>query len=89
MNIKKEEDKLGAHVKLGLTSVQKKEIERIAKSRDLSQQKVMRMLIDVGLDCHQEMEKLGVIAAVNFGYYVKESVKRRLSQGGNKQLRII
>ena len=83
------EKKLGPHVRLGLTEYQKSEIERIAKVRDMSQQKVMRMLIDVGLDCHQEMEKLGVIAAVNFSHYVKESVKKRLTQSGKKQLSLI
>jgi len=64
----------------------KSEIERISKKRNISQQKVIRMMIDLGIGCHQDMEKVGLIAAVDFAYYVKQSLKNRIEDGREKQL---
>jgi len=85
MNIKTE-NKLETTVALGLTTEMKSEIVRISQKRDISQQKVIRMMIDLGLDCHRDMEKVGLIAAVDFTYYVKQALKKRIEEGGKKQL---
>lgn len=88
MNIKTK-NKLETHIRLGVTADQKSEVERIALKRDMSQQKVLRMMIDVGLECHRDMEKLGIIRAVDFAYYVKKALNERMSQNGKRQLEII
>jgi hypothetical protein len=82
-------NKIEANVNLGLTAFQKSEIERISLKRDISQQKIMRMMIDLGLELHRDMEKVGVIQAVDFAYYVKQTIKARLAENGNKQLKLI
>jgi predicted peroxiredoxin len=74
---------------LGLTAFQKSEIERISLKRDMSQQKVMRMMIELGLELHRDMEKVGVVAAVDFAYYVKHALKAKLAENGRKQLNLI
>lgn len=81
--------KIECHVNLGLTAEQKSEIERIAIKRDMSQQKVLRMMVDVGLECHKDMEKIGLIRAVDFAYYVKKALNERMAQNGSRQLEII
>jgi len=74
------------NVALCLTANQKSEVERISLKRDMSQQKVIRMMLDLGIDCHKDMEKLGVVAAVDFAHYVKEALKQKLEKQGKKQL---
>jgi len=67
----------------------KEEVERIAHKRDISQQKVYRMMLEVGLSFHKDMEKVGVIAAVDFVYYAKKSMKEILKSKKPIQLEII
>jgi len=72
-----------------VTAEFKAEIERISEKRDMSQQKVMRMLMEVGLDCHKDLERLGIIGTMDFAYYVKEAVKAKLATSGKKQMNLI
>lgn len=51
------------------------EVNRIATKRKMSQAQVIRMLVGVGLECHRDMENLGLIGVVDFLYYVKEAMK--------------
>ena len=51
------------------------EVERIANKRKMSQAQVIRMLVGVGIECHKDMEALGLIGVVDLVYYVKEAMK--------------
>lgn len=57
------------------------EVERIANKRKMSQAKVIRMLIGVGIEAHKDMEALGIIGIVDLAYYVKEAIKTKASTG--------
>lgn len=81
--------KFASNFNLYLTAEQKTEIERISVKRDISQQKVIRMMLDLGIDCHKDMERVGIISAVDFAYFVKKALKERLADKGNKQLSLI
>jgi len=76
-------------ISLSLTSEQKEEIERISKKRDIAQQQVIRMMIDLGIDCHKDLEKVGIIKAIDFSYYVKQALKKKISGEGATQLSLI
>jgi len=65
------------------------EVTRIAKKRKMPKAQVYKMMIDLGISCHRDMERAGLIAAVDFVYYVKKSVKERISTHGKKQLSLI
>ena len=51
------------------------QVRRIAKNRRMFEAQVIRMLIGVGVECHKDMENLGLIGVVDLVYYVKESIK--------------
>jgi metal-responsive CopG/Arc/MetJ family transcriptional regulator len=51
------------------------EIDRICVKRKMTQTQVIRMMMDLGVDCHKDLEKLGLIGIVDFAYYVRESIK--------------
>lgn len=53
------------------------EIERIAKKRNMSHNKVIGMLLSVGAECHKDMERLGVIGIIDMTYYIREKLKER------------
>ena len=53
-----------------------KEADRIAEKRKLSQAEVLRICLDVGVECHKDMESLGLIGVVDFLYYIRESIKK-------------
>ena len=36
---------------------------------------VYRMMLEIGIDMHKDMESIGIIAAVDFTYYCKEALK--------------
>jgi len=59
------------------------EVNRIAEKRKMSQSQVLRMLVGVGLECHRDMERLGLIGIVDMAYYVKEAIR---GQSAGKQL---
>lgn len=65
------------------------EIERIAKKRDMNNSQVIRMMIDLGTSVHKDMEKVGLIAAVDFAYFVRKSVKEKVAGLGKRQLSLI
>ncbi len=61
------------------------EVNRIADKRKMSQAQVVRMLVGVGIECHKDMESLGLIGVVDFVYYVKEAMKLK---GKGRQLNL-
>lgn len=81
--------KLEKTISLGLMPGQKQEIERISTKRNMSQQQVIRMMLDLGIECHKDMEKLGLVAAVDFAYYVRQALRQKLDTVGKKQLSLI
>lgn len=65
-------------------------IERIAQKRNMTKSEVYRMMIDLGVSLHNDMEKVGIVGLLDFAYYVKKTISEKnaeLSKG--KQLRII
>lgn len=73
---------------LGVPEHLKVEIERIAKKRDMSQQKVVLMMLDLGVEIHKDMEKVGIVAAVDFLYFAKKTMKDKLKSKGPIQLEL-
>jgi hypothetical protein len=65
------------------------EIERIAKKRGLSSADVIRMCLDLGVECHKDMEKLGLIGVVDFTYYVTKALRDNLASIKGKQLSLL
>lgn len=61
------------------------EVNRIAEKRKMSQSQVLRMLVGVGLECHKDMESLGLIGVIDMVYYVKEAIK---GQSKGRQLKL-
>jgi hypothetical protein len=55
------------------------EVNRIAEKRKMSQSQVLRMLVGVGLECHKDMENLGLIGVIDMVYYVKQAMKAKAS----------
>ena len=51
------------------------EVARIAHRRGMPKARVYRMMIELGIDLHKDMERVGVVAAVDFAYYCKEALK--------------
>lgn len=64
------------------------EISRISKKRKMSKAAVYRMILDIGIDCHKDMERVGIIQMVDFGYFVKSAVKEKLKKGTGRQLHL-
>ncbi len=56
------------------------EIERISAKRGLTHSQVARMVIDAGLSIHKDMERAGVIAAVDFVHYATTAVKEKVNE---------
>lgn len=52
-------------------------IERIMKKRKMKRSDVVRMCLGMGLDCHQDMEKLGIIGVVDLVYFMREALKEK------------
>lgn len=65
------------------------EIERISKKRKIPKTQVYRMLLDVGIQCHSDLEKVGLIPAMDFCHYIKTAVKEKISHSGKRQLSLI
>ena len=61
------------------------EIERIAEKRKLTSAQVVRMCLDLGIECHKDMEKLGLIGVVDFTYYATKALKEQFSSLQGKQ----
>lgn len=65
------------------------EVERIAKKRKMTMAEVYRMMIELGTEIHRDMEKVGVVAAVDFIYYCKQALKAqndKVAQGNQLRL---
>lgn len=81
--------KIGKPVTIILPEEMTEEIARIAKKRKMCSAEVFRMMVDLGTSVHRDMEKVGIIAAVDFAYFVKKSVKERMADTGNKQMSLL
>lgn len=81
--------KIGTRMNFVIPDDLKAECERIAKKRKMNTSEVIRMMIDLGTSVHRDMERVGLIAAVDFAYFVKKSVKERIADKGNKQLSLL
>jgi hypothetical protein len=62
------------------------EVDRIAIKRSIPQAQVLRMLLEVGVECHKDMERVGLVGVVDYAYFVKESIKAKIA---GRQLNII
>lgn len=82
---KDEEEKWMHSISARIPLADHDEIVRIAKKRGLTHAQVIRMLIGVGVECHKDMETIGLIGVVDFVHYVKEAVKQR---GKGRQLNL-
>lgn len=79
-------EELTRQVHVRVTPTIKEEIERIAVKRKMSEAQVARMLLEVGAECHKDMERIGLIGVVDLLYYVKQSIKEKAK---GKQLKLI
>jgi metal-responsive CopG/Arc/MetJ family transcriptional regulator len=61
------------------------EAEIISQKRRISQADVIRQCLDVGIECHKEMEKLGLIGIVDLVYYARQSLR---ATSAGKQLHL-
>ena len=82
---KKEEEKWMHAISARIPIADHDEIVRISEKRKLTHAQVIRMIVGVGLECHRDMESLGLIGVVDFVYYVKEAMKMK---GKGRQLNL-
>jgi len=87
MNTKKQ-NRNGIPIQIYISEEMKKEVERIAKKRKISASAVYRIMFDLGISCHQDMERVGIIAAVDFAYFVKKAVKDKMESKEIKQMNL-
>lgn len=64
-----------------------REVDRIANKRKMSRADVYRMMVDLGLELHRDMEAVGVIAAVDFVYYCRQALREKVA--GQSAVRVI
>lgn len=63
------------------------EIDRISKKRKMSKADTYRMMLEIGIELHQDLEKVGLVAAVDFAYYCRQAIKAQVDKiAGGKQL---
>ncbi len=77
------------NVLIAIPIATKEEIKRIAEKRKATQQQIFRMLLELGIEVHRDMERVGVIKAVDFAYYVKKAVREKMEKSGAMQTSII
>lgn len=76
-------------ISLMVDEKQWEEIHRISRRRGRTKSDTVRMMVDLGIDCHRDLEKVGLIPLVDFAYYVKLTVKERIKENSQgKQLNI-
>lgn len=68
-------EKIGIAVTLRMPLEIVSEVDRIAKKRRMTKADAYRILLEVGLSMHQDMEKVGLISAVDFLYYCRQALK--------------
>ena len=82
-------EKIGKNVTLVLTDYQRSEVVRVSKKRNISQSAVYRMMLDLGFQCHKDMERVGIIRAVDFTYYVRKALKDKMVDDGADQTELL
>lgn len=82
---KEEEEKYMHSISARIPIADHDDIVRIATKRNMTHAQVIRMIVGVGLECHRDMESLGLIGVVDFVYYVKEAMKLK---GKGRQLNL-
>ena len=68
-------EKIGVPVTIRVPQEIVTEVHRIAKKRKMAKAETYRILLEVGLSMHQDMEKVGIISAVDFLYYCRQALK--------------
>lgn len=53
------------------------EMKRISQKRKMSMNKTIAMLSSVGIECHKDMERVGLIGIIDIAYYIREKLKER------------
>ena len=61
------------------------EIERIAEKRQMNKSQVARMVLKAGLEMHQDLEKVGVIAMLDVGTALYKRFKESERKGELKE----
>lgn len=59
--------KIGRMVSLKLSEETIREVERIAKKREMTKSQVFRMCLEAGLGIHADLEKSGIIRLLDTG----------------------
>ena len=77
------------HVNFTAPKAMTEEIERISQKRNIPKAQVYLMMIDLGIDCHKDLERLGIVQAVDFAHFIKTALKDKLKKDGPKQLSIL
>jgi hypothetical protein len=84
----KKQNRTGIPIQIYIDRDMKNEVDRIAKKRKISSSAVYRIMFDLGISCHQDMEKVGIIAAVDFAHFVRKALKDKMENKELKQLRL-
>jgi len=75
--------RIGIQIRLTVTEEQERRIARLAKKYGLKKAQVYRNMIDVGLDLHDDLEKMGFGKLMVFTDKVQEIFKEwRMSRQG-------
>ena len=78
--------RVGLPVKLTVPEEMIEAVADIAKKRGIKKSQAYRMLLDLGIDCHRDLEKVGLIKTVDFIGYVKKAVREKVE---SRQLKLI
>jgi len=84
----KEEEKMKA-IHVFLTPEQVAEIDRISVKRKMGKGETLRMLLGVGIDCHKDLESIGVIPIMDYVHFMKKKMKDIKKDSDVKQLSLI
>lgn len=55
----------------------KDQLDRISKKRRMSRLEVIRMMLELGIDCHKDLEKLGIVPVMDFFHFTRKSIKEK------------
>ena len=67
-------------VSLRISGEMMEKVKKISKKRRMKQSDVYRMCLGLGLDCHADMEKLGVVGVVDLFYFAREALKEKAAE---------
>ena len=80
--------KIGRMVSWKLSEETIQEIDRIAERRGMSKSAVIRMCLEAGLGIHRDLERFGIIQALdtgqNFVQWCREAAQGRLCKDPNQ-----